>query len=434
MSIYKYETKNYPKSYYAATSALAATQSYPSISESLKTDTVIIGGGFCGISAALELAKLGHQVVLVDGRRLCWGASGRNGGHILINYNRGMAYIEKQVGKTVAKALFDLSYSSRELMYERISRYGIECDLAYGSAGVTEKSSHLDDMQATHEHLAKNYDYELEYWDKNRIREEIKSPLYQAGLYDKRNGHCHPLNYGLGLAKAAVKQYGLKIFENSRVRKITQKNDKVHLFFSDGTIEAKQVIVACNAYIAQLIPYLHRRIMTLGSFINTTAPVKDKKFLLAQNIAVSDWNNEVTYFRLSADNRLIFGGGESFFDNAQSPELKARGQQMMKKVFPQLGDVMIDYSWGGHIAITPSRLPHIGRYKKNIYFAQGFSGHGVAITGAVGKLLAEATHAENSYMDVFGKMKHYPLPIGDWFRKPASILAMYYYRLKDKIA
>ena len=416
-------------SYYAA-SANPAPLRDPLRGEA-SADVCVIGGGIAGCSTALHLAERGYRVVLLEGRRIAWGASGRSGGQAIFGFASGQDKLVAQVGKETARRMFDVSVEAVQLLKDRVARHGIDCDLNWGQMHVAIKPRHETELEAWREALAADYGYtSLRWLDRDEVRQILATERYRGGLYDTRSGHLHPLNYTLGLA-AAAEDAGALIFEGSQVTRLDQ-GDTVVVHTAGGRVRARHVALCCNAYIDDLAPRLRARIMPVGTYIVATRPLGRARIegLMRENVAVTDVNWVLDYFRRSFDHRLLFGGRVSYSGLDPSNTARATRARMLK-VFPQLADVEIEYSWGGFVDITMSRAPDFGRLAPNVYYLQGFSGHGIALTGMAGKLVAEAIAGQAERFDVFGRLQHRDFPGGRTFRTPALVLAMLWFRLRD---
>ena len=416
-------------SYYAA-SANPAPQRDP-LRGDTSADVCVVGGGIAGCSTALHLAERGYRVVLLEGRRIAWGASGRSGGQAIFGFASGQDKLVAQVGKETARRMFDVSVEAVQLLKDRVARHGIDCDLNWGQMHVAIKPRHETELEAWREALAADYGYtSLRWLDRDEVRQILATERYRGGLYDTRSGHLHPLNYTLGLA-AAAEDAGALIFEGSQVTRLDQ-GDTVVVHTAGGRVRARHVALCCNAYIDDLAPRLRARIMPVGTYIVATRPLGRARIegLMRENVAVTDVNWVLDYFRRSFDHRLLFGGRVSYSGLDPSNTARATRARMLK-VFPQLADVEIEYSWGGFVDITMSRAPDFGRLAPNVYYLQGFSGHGIALTGMAGKLVAEAIAGQAERFDVFGRLQHRDFPGGRTFRTPALVLAMLWFRLRD---
>jgi len=404
---------------------------HPRLKGKHEADVCVVGAGFTGLSAALELAERGFTVAVVEAETVGWGASGRNGGQICTGFSTSMNKLEAQVGKDDARKCWALAEEAKTLMRERIERYAIDCDLKWGYINVAPKPgdrSYLEEMQA--EYAAYGYD-DTEILSKEQLEERLGSRLYHGALRDGGAGHLHPLNYCLGLADAAI-GHGAKIFENSEVTRVdTGAKPQVHT--SQGVVKAKFVVIAGNAYLGKLMPGLYAKIMPVGSFILATEPLGENRArgLIRDDDAICDTNFVVDYFRLSGDQRMLFGGRCSY-STIEPKDLAGFMRPRLLKVFPQLDDVKLEYCWGGYIGITMNRIPDMGRIGDTVYYAHGYSGQGVLLTGIYGKLIAEAIAGQAERFDLLSRFKHTSFPGGP-IRTPMLVLAMLYHRMLDLV-
>ena len=416
-------------SYYAA-SANPAPRHAPLTGE-IEADVCVVGGGIAGCSTALHLAERGYKVVLIEAQRIGWGASGRSGGQAIVGYASGQQKLVNAVGADDARKLWDISVESLELLKQLVERHRIDCDLHWGQMHVAIKRRQADALRAEQEELERHYGYRhLRFVEGEALRSLLETQRYCAGLYDGASGHLHPLNYTLGLA-AAASAAGVSIHEDTAALQIRQ-GDPLVIRCERGQIRARFMALCCNAYINGLAPKLSARIMPVGTYIVATAPLGEARItrLMRENIAVSDINFVLDYFRRSADHRLLFGGRVSY-SGLDAFDTKRATRKRMLEVFPQLEDVAIDYAWGGYVDITMSRAPDFGRLAPNVYYLQGFSGHGIALTGMAGKLVAEAIAGHAERFDLFSRIPHRHFPGGKLLRMPALVLAMLWYRLRD---
>ncbi len=419
----------YPQSYYAASANPAPAR--PHLQEQLQTDVCIIGAGYTGLSSALFLLEHGFSVTVLEAARVGFGASGRNGGQIVNSYSRDIDVIEKTVGASQAQLLGNMAFEGGRIIRDRVARYNIQCDLKNGGIFAALTAKQMDHLQAQKRLWERYGNTQLELLDQQRIRASVNCEQYIGGLLDMSGGHIHPLNLALGEA-AAVESLGGRIFEQSAALRIERgANPVVHT--ASGQVRAKFVIVAGNAYLGNLVPELAAKSMPCGTQVITTAPLSDElaHSLLPQDYCVEDCNYLLDYYRLSADKRLIFGGGVVY--GARDPaNIEAIIRPNMLKAFPQLKDVKIDYAWTGNFLLTLSRLPQVGRLGDNIYYSQGCSGHGVTYTHLAGKVLAEALRGQAERFDAFAGLPHYPFPGGQLLRTPLTALGAWYYSLRDK--
>lgn len=421
---------NHTSSYYAASAN--PTPERPPLQGSHETDVCIIGAGYTGVSTALFLLEQGFKVTILEAARVGFGASGRNGGQIVNSYSRDIDVIERSVGAKQARLLGEMAFEGARIIRERVARYNIQCDLKDGGvfAAVTAKQmQHLEAQKALWERYGHT---QLELMDTRRIREVVDTDAYLGGMLDMSGGHIHPLNLVLGEAAAAESLGGI-IHEQSRAIRV-EKGARPVVHTEQGQVTADFVVVAGNAYLGGLIPQLEAKSMPCGTQVITTEPLDDAlaQSLLPQDYCVEDCNYLLDYYRLSADKRLIFGGGVVY--GARDPaNVEALVRPNMLKTFPQLKDVKIDYAWTGNFLLTLSRLPQVGRLENNIYYSQGCSGHGVTYTHLAGKILAEAIHGQSERFDAFATLPHYPFPGGRLFRVPFTAMGALYYKMRDRM-
>jgi gamma-glutamylputrescine oxidase len=398
--------------------------------EDLTVDVAIIGGGITGISAALHLAERGFQVALLEAEHIGWGASGRNGGQVLPGFGASQLKIKSLVGAEAAKRLWGMSIEAVDLVRAQIQRFGIPCDLETGYLHAAIKPRHLRALQEAQEELAELGAPAGRILRGDELYGRLASKKYIAALEDDISGHIHPLNYTLGLAKAA-QAAGAKLFSGARVEKV-EPGKVIKISTASATVRASFLLAAGGAYLKDLMAPIAGYIMPVGTYIIATEPRADVKNLIPRNEAVADLNFVLDYFRRSADDRMLFGGRVSY-STLPPPSLEASMLARMQRVFPQLHDARVDYCWGGNVDITRNRAPHFGRLADNILFAQGFSGHGVALTGLAGKLVAEAIMGQAERFDVFAKIPHARFPGGKRLKVPALLLATTYFRLRDML-
>jgi len=421
---------DHTSSYYAASANPSPDR--PALQGSHETDVCVIGAGYTGVSTALFLLEQGFKVTILEAARVGFGASGRNGGQIVNSYSRDIDVIERNVGPDQAKLLGEMAFEGARIIRERVAKYNIQCDLKDGGvfAAVTDKQMHHLEAQKV---LWERYGHkQLELMDSKRIREVVNTEAYVGGMLDMSGGHIHPLNLVLGEADA-VESLGGIIHEQSRVIRVEQ-GVKAVVHTEQGQVTADFVVVAGNAYLGGLIPQLEAKSMPCGTQVITTEPLGESmaRSLLPQDYCVEDCNYLLDYYRLSGDNRLIFGGGVVY--GARDPaNVEALVRPNMLKAFPQLKDVKIDYAWTGNFLLTLSRLPQVGRLGNNVYYSQGCSGHGVTYTHLAGKILAEAISGQAKRFDAFADLPHYPFPGGRLFRVPFTAMGALYYKMRDQL-
>ncbi len=419
-------------SYYAATAN--PHPSHPQLVEDIDCDVCVVGAGFTGLSAALNLAERGFDVVVLEAERVGWGASGRNGGQINTGYSPGMAAARRLIGHDDAKRLWDMAEESKAIIVDRVERHRIACDLKFGYFYAASKPSHMDDFRAEQRLMEDTYQYgKLRLLERDEACAAMGTERFAGALADSGAGHLHPLNYVLGLADAA-KAAGVRIFENSAVTRI-EGGTRPSARTDRGQITSRHLILAGNAYLGGLAPQIRPRVMPVGTFILATESMGENRAraLIPGGEAICDSNFVLDYFRLSADHRMLFGGRVSYGGTEAPPGLTATMRKRMLRTYPQLADLRANHVWGGFVSITMNRLPDIGRLEGSVYYAQGFSGQGVALTGLAGKLLAEAVSGTAERFDVFGRIRHRPFPGGSLMRTPMLVLATTWYRMRDLI-
>ncbi len=420
-------------SYYAATAPRGPARA-PLLGR-VDADVAIVGGGLAGLSAALELAERGRRVVLLEARQLGSGASGRNGGQAIHGLACAPGEIESQLGLDEARRVFAMSLEAVDLIRRRCAKYGIDCDWRDGWLGVAVQQRKVQDLLADADHLARVYDYPLRRIEGPDLPAWITSPRVLAAVHDPRSGHLHPLKYCLGLAGAAAAQ-GVQLHEDTPVLSLTQGATPV-LRTPQGEVHARQVLLAGNVYLQGLLPALEARIMPVGTYIVGSAALTPERAqaLVPCGAAVCDNNWVLDYYRLSADHRMLYGGRATY--STLTPLRMAEGlRQRMVQTFPQLDDLPIEYAWGGFVDVSMNRAPDFGRlpargHTPNVYYLQGFSGHGLALTGLAGQVVAQAMTGDAERFDVFARLRHHAFPGGRWLRTPTLVLGMAWYRLRD---
>ena len=418
-------------SYYAATAN--ARPDRPNLRGDTRCDVCIVGGGYTGLSAALHLAERGYDTVLLEAERIGFGASGRNGGQLGSGQRQEQHDVEKLVGKDDARRLWDLAEESKSLCKDLIARHGIACDLKPGILHAAHKPALARDFRHYADYLRSHYDYHhARPVAGHEIRAMLGTDAYHGGYLDTDAAHLHPLNFALGLG-AAAERAGARLFENSRATGLSSCASPT-VDTAQGRVQARHVVMACNGYLGGLDKRLAGRIMPINNFILATEPLGAERArqIIRDDVAVADSKFVINYFRLSADRRVLFGGGENYAPRFPA-DLKGFVRSYMLKVYPQLADARIDYAWGGTLAITMNRLPDFGRLDGNVYFAHGYSGHGVGMATLAGKLIGEAIAGTAERFDVFARIPTRRFPGGPLLRWPALVLGMAYYALRDRL-
>ncbi|QLF69435.1 FAD-binding oxidoreductase [Peteryoungia desertarenae] len=417
-------------SYYAASARDKRVR--PKLDGPHTADVCIIGAGFTGVSAALELSEKGYAVIVLEADRIGFGASGRNGGQIVNGYSRDLETIAKRYGQDKADKLGEMSLEGGRIIRERVAKYGIECDLVDGGFFAAFTDKQVKEMAGVRAHWMKHGHDGLEMVSKAEVAKYAKTDRYVGGMIDHHGGHIHPLDLVLGEA-AAAESLGAKIFENSKVVHL-DTGPQPFVCTEGGIVRAKHILVCGNAYMAGIAPKVTEKMMPVSSQVMATEVLDAKLIeeLLPANYCIEDANYVLDYYRRTADNRLLYGGGIGY--GGQDPKnLTGVIRPNMLKTFPQLKDVKIDFAWSGNFALTLTRIPHMGKLSDTVYFSHGDSGHGVTTTHLLGKILGEAVHGQMSRFDVWSSLQAYPFPGGRMFRVPFTALGAWYYGLRDRL-
>ncbi|MEQ8515326.1 MAG: FAD-binding oxidoreductase [Chromatocurvus sp.] len=423
------ETTEHTGSYYAASAN--ERSAYATLEDDLESDVVVVGGGFTGINTALELAERGREVVLVEANRLGWGASGRNGGQIIGGIGHDPERFQRYVGNDGVRRIYQLGVEARDIIRERVERYAIDCDLKWGYCDVALKPRHLKQFAEWRDHeagIGNPHEYRL--LDREALRDYVNSDVYLGGLLNFGNGHLHPLNLCLGEARAA-ESLGTRIFEQSRVTEVIP-GTRPRVVTARGSVRANKVVLCGNAYLGNVIPRLTSRILPSNSSVIATEPLPPElaQSLIPGDVAACDPRTALDYFRLSADNRMLFGG-LSNYTGLEPRDLVGVLRPKMLRVFPALAEARIDYGWSGQIGIGLNRMPQLGRLEGNIVYIQAYSGHGVAPTHAIARITAAMLEGAPADFEVFARIPHHPFPGGKLLRRPGLALGMAYFKLRD---
>jgi gamma-glutamylputrescine oxidase len=420
------------RSWYAATANSRPLR--PSLKGEVSHDVVVVGAGFTGLSTALELAMRGYDVAILEGRRVGWGASGRNGGQVVTGFTRSLHEIRKHVGAADAERLWRMAEEGKRLVRERIERYGISCDYRPGYMYTAVKPSHerwlrnmLDSWQG--------YGYGAARWlGPEETRSLVDCPYYLGGIFDDENGHLHPLNYALGLAQAA-EQLGVKTYENSPVTAL-RHGTRPRLITAEGAATARFVVLAGNALLGPISKdvesQVNSRIVPVATYVMATEPMPAERAeaIIPGDIAVSDIMFVVNYYRRTKDNRLLFGGGLDW-SGFTFRDVETRLRNAMYKWLPRSRGLASAYCWGGLVDMTYTMLPNLARLAPNVFNVHGFSGNGITLTGIAGRITAEAIAGTAERFDVFSRLPAPVFPGGPLLRKPIAVAGALWYKLKD---
>ena len=419
---------HHPNSWYAESAGPA--EHFPSLNQDLRADVCVIGGGYAGLSTALHLAERGIEVILLEANKIGWGASGRNGGQLGIGPRAEIEVYQRMVGNDDARKVWDIAIAANQLVRDLIARYKIECDLANGYIEAAAKARHVRELDEFVGHVVLHYDHSnIRILDKSEMSEALGTERYHGGYYDGLGGHLHPLKLARGLARAASAAGG-QIFESTAVHNV----EPGRVSTSGGHVSAPEIIVACNGYLDGLVSSAQRRMLPINNFILATEPLSDERSAILNpwNVCVSDTLFVLNYFRLSPDQRLLWGGGESTGVRFPS-DLKSLVRSRMLEIYPDNHDLEITHAWGGTLAITAHRMPLFQDAAPGVRAIGGWSGSGIHMATMGGKIAADAIAGELGEWDLLSRMPTPAFPGGDWFRMPLLRLAMFWYGLRDRI-
>ena len=425
-------TSEYPDSWYRASAELLPEQS--SLQGDVLADVCVIGAGYTGLSAALHLAKAGKQVVILEASRVGWGASGRNGGHVGTGQRADQFALEKWYGKETAKELWRLGLEAVDLVESLVEDHSIDCELGRGNIHYAAKPAHVGELREEIEHLETAYDYhELRGVEKADLCSLSSAQGFHYAMVDEGARHLHPLKYCLGLARAAMAA-GVTIYEQSKATQLKVEGGGAVVQTSSGSIRADRVVLACNGYLEKLYPPITSNIMPINNFIVATEPLSEEmaRQLNPLNASLSDSLFVINYWKLSEDRRLIFGGGETYSDKFPS-SITDFVRPHLLGVYPELADTRLEFGWGGTLAITLNRMPDMGVKQGVVYYAQGFSGHGVPTATMAGKLMAQSIVDSCEDFDLMTGLKTISFPGGPLLRRPSLVAGMLFYSLLDKL-
>ena len=391
---------------------------------------MVIGGGCTGLSAALFAAQRGWKVVLLEAGRIGQGASGRNGGQIIPGLRLGPEELTRRYGLAEARRIFATAISARDLVAGLIAEHGIACDLALTGHLHATTAADLTPLRREAEFAGRRMNYpHLAVLDRAQLAGELASDHYGGALLDRQGGHFHPLDYALGLAGAAAKA-GASLHQESAVIDLNYK-EKVVVGTAHGSVAATYGVLACDALLGRLDPILAGRIMPIASHVVATAPLAPDVVPIRHGRAVSDDYFSVNYYRMTADNRLLFGGGERYLPR-KIKDISSIVRKPLERIFPQLRGIPIEHAWSGMVSITTSRLPDIGRMGP-LFYAQGYSGQGVLLSTLAGQVIVEAAAGTAERFDVLSRLRPASFPGGTALRTPLHVLGMMWYGLRDRL-
>lgn len=433
MSRQTIHTDEHPNSWYLASRNVEPQCN--TLQGQVKADVCVVGGGFTGLNTAIELAQLGLSVVLLEARRIGWGASGRNGGQLIRGVGHDVDQFAGVIGEQGVRDLKLMGIEAVQLVRQRIEQFNIDCDLTWGYCDLANKSRHMDDFRAEREELLSlGYQHELKIVEPDQLHTVVGSNRYVGGMIDMGSGHLHPLNLVLGEAVAA-QALGVQLYERSEVNAIDY-GPVITVHTAQGQVRAAQLVLACNAYHNGVQPGLASRVIAAGSYLIATEPLTPElaQELIPQNMALCDQRVALDYYRLSADRRVLFGGA-CHYSGRDPTDIAAYMRPKMLKVFPQLKHTRIDYQWGGMIGIGANRLPQIGQLpdQPNVFYAQAYSGHGLNATHLAARILGEAITGQASRgFELFSQIPHMAFPGGEHLRSPLLALGMLWQKIKER--
>ncbi len=420
--------EDHTASYYAA--SINDRSGYPRLEGDVSTDVCVIGGGFSGIATALTLAERGYKVVVLEAKRVGWGASGRNGGQMIAGIS-GEHNIKRQLGAAGAKLLRDIRYLGHDIIEERVAKYKIDCDLKRGWMEAAARPKHMAAIRAHYDQCCADGDGAyLELVEPGAISSVLGTTMYHGGMIDRRSGHLHPLNLVKGEARAAA-SLGVQIFEQSAAVELAG-GAKPFVRTARGRVDASTIVLGGSTD----HPFQRGRLKGLtfptGSYIIATEPLDaaTAASVSPQNLAVADSNIVLDYYRMSTDRRMLFGG-RCNYSNRDPKDLVAAMQPRLAEIYPQLASKKIDFAWGGRIDIVLTRAPLIARFEPNVYVMQGYCGHGVNATHIAAQIVSDAIGGTMEKFDLFDRIHQIRLPVGQWTGNQMLALGMLYYRLKD---
>lgn len=365
-------------------------------------DVAVIGAGFTGLSAAYTLAKKGARVAVLEAETIGWGASSRNGGMVLTGLKLGANKLISMYGRERTRKMYAASLASIDCVEQIVRAEGIDCNFSRcGHLEVACKQAHFSDYAQQVEVIAREFNHELKIVPRTDLRSEIGSDIYYGGMVDETSAGLNPARYVAGLGVAAIRA-GACVLEKTGVEEIRRQSRQGapgwKLTTSTGATWARDVFIGTSGYTGSATPALRNRIIPIGSYIITTEALPDALAgeLSPRNRMIYDSKNYLYYYRLTPDNRMLFGGRAAFFPESggtirKSAEILRRG---MIEVYPQLHDTQVEYVWGGTLDFAFDIMPHAGQID-GMYYAVGYAGHGVAMATYEGLLMAQQIAGEN---------------------------------------
>ena len=399
---------------------------YPTLDGDTTADVAIVGAGFTGLSAALALAEAGVDVVVVEARKVGFGASGRNGGQVGSGQRHDQISLEAAQGQTAARALWELAEAAKREVRRLIAEHAMDADWRSGIASVARRDKGVAPLHAIADHIRRAYGYgAIEPLDRAAARALVGSDDVAGGVLDRGAGHIHPLRFVHGLARAATAR-GVRLHEATEVT----GREGTALRTARGTLRARKVLLATNGYGGGLDASVAARVLPINSFVAVTEPLREPP--IAGDVAVADDRFVVNYWRMVEGDRLLFGGGESY--GLRFPrDIASKVRRPMTELYPALAGARIEHAWGGTLGITRSRHPHFARLDEGVWSAGGYSGHGVALATLGGRIAAEAMLGDPARFDMMAGLPVPPVHGGPLLRRALVPLAMHFYAARDRL-
>lgn len=420
---------SYPQDSYYTHSAVLPQARLP-LAGDCRVEVAVIGGGYTGLSAALHLAQAGLRVAVFEANRVGWGASGRNGGQIHSGQRHDPEWFEARYDPAVARRFFQMGEDAKALVRSLIEKHDIDCELKSGLIDAAHKRSFVSAYRDHVAHMNDRYDHPVAWLDREETSRRLGTDVYYGAIYDPTAGHLHPLKFALGLAEAAIAE-GALIFENTPVQQITDR-DQPTLVTPGGVVRADKLLLCGNGYMGGLAPELDARVMPINNFIAATRPLSPAEIPLPGDECASDSRFVINYWRMSADKRLLFGGGENY--SAGFPrDIAGFVRKPLSAIYPQFKNIEIDYAWGGTLAVTVHRVPLLQRLQDRVWTAAGFSGQGVTIAPLAGQILAEAVLGRLDRLEAYAALPTPAFPGGKLLRPASLALGMGWFALRDRI-
>ncbi len=424
--------KGHPaRSWYAATAH--PSPSLPTLRGAHRAQVCVIGAGYTGLGAALELASHGVSVIVLEAATVGSGASGRNGGQVHPGQRRDQDWLEHAMGQTDAKALWQLALDARAHLSDLIADHAIDCDFKPGLIHARHRPGREADDLRHMEHMAKVYGYEqISMVSQAELADDLGTDVYYGGTRDLGGGHLHPLNLALGLGRAAC-HAGAAIYEHSRAVSWDKTVQGMRVRTALGEVVCDRLILTGDGYIDGLSPQIEAKVMPINNFILATEPLGDQAAnIIRSDMAVADSRFVINYFRKSPDGRLLFGGGENY-----SPwypaDLVRFVRRHMLRIYPNLEAKVISHAWGGALGITMNRVPFVRQITPGVLAAAGYSGQGVMLAPYFGKTLAKASLGEMSGLTLLSRLPTPAFPGGKLLRWPALVAGLSWYALRDRL-